>query len=191
MLGSRLRHERWSAKGFALLLLWAGAAGAVEGPVIPGAIDGGVPRVEASLVADVDRAAPGVPFTLGVRFQIPEGWHIYWKHPGETGLSTEVAFEVPGLQVGSLRWPFPETFRSPDGFITSYGYGGEVILFSEATLTPGAAADSVPLQDRKSTRLNSSHVKISYAVFCLKKKKKKTTTKNNNRTRTHYHTLNR
>src|SRR5438067_8779042 len=32
----------------------------------------------------------------------------------------------------------------------------------------------VPLaQDRKSTRLNSSHVSISYAVFCLKKKKKK------------------
>src|SRR5690625_6512796 len=29
-------------------------------------------------------------------------------------------------------------------------------------------------EDRKSTRLNSSHVAISYAVFCLKKKKKKT-----------------
>src|SRR5690349_23759547 len=29
-------------------------------------------------------------------------------------------------------------------------------------------------QDRKSTRLNSSHVEISYAVFCLKKKKNKT-----------------
>src|SRR5207302_7104803 len=29
-----------------------------------------------------------------------------------------------------------------------------------------------PTSDRKSTRLNSSHVKISYAVFCLKKKKK-------------------
>src|SRR5690554_7067835 len=28
-------------------------------------------------------------------------------------------------------------------------------------------------RDRKSTRLNSSHVRISYAVFCLKKKKKK------------------
>src|SRR5207248_8884706 len=32
-----------------------------------------------------------------------------------------------------------------------------------------------PQQDRKSTRLNSSHRTISYAVFCLKKKKKKTT----------------
>src|SRR6266480_5627577 len=30
-------------------------------------------------------------------------------------------------------------------------------------------------RDRKSTRLNSSHMSISYAVFCLKKKKKKTT----------------
>src|SRR5690554_2154225 len=33
--------------------------------------------------------------------------------------------------------------------------------------------------DRKSTRLNSSHVRISYAVFCLKKKKKKTKKKQN------------
>src|SRR6267378_7652316 len=32
----------------------------------------------------------------------------------------------------------------------------------------------VTFRDRKSTRLNSSHVEISYAVFCLKKKKKKT-----------------
>src|SRR5690348_17802515 len=32
-------------------------------------------------------------------------------------------------------------------------------------------------KDRKSTRLNSSHPSISYAVFCLKKKKKKTKTK--------------
>src|SRR5690606_41623500 len=32
--------------------------------------------------------------------------------------------------------------------------------------------DSEGIRDRKSTRLNSSHVKISYAVFCLKKKKK-------------------
>src|SRR5690554_7192499 len=40
-----------------------------------------------------------------------------------------------------------------------------------ATLSTGAVV-SVPLfiSDRKSTRLNSSHVRISYAVFCLKKK---------------------
>src|SRR3712207_8466229 len=34
------------------------------------------------------------------------------------------------------------------------------------------ALDELQPQDRKSTRLNSSHANISYAVFCLKKKKK-------------------
>src|SRR5436309_4384145 len=38
--------------------------------------------------------------------------------------------------------------------------------------------------DRKSTRLNSSHVKISYAVFCLKKKKKKKKKKKYNKNKT-------
>src|SRR6266852_4306486 len=37
-------------------------------------------------------------------------------------------------------------------------------------LPPGVAVENI---DRKSTRLNSSHGSISYAVFCLKKKKKK------------------
>src|SRR5438270_9784987 len=37
----------------------------------------------------------------------------------------------------------------------------------------GASRTIQALQDRKSTRLNSSHSQISYAVFCLKKKKKK------------------
>src|SRR5438445_7212249 len=36
-----------------------------------------------------------------------------------------------------------------------------------------AARDGLGAEDRKSTRLNSSHANISYAVFCLKKKKKK------------------
>src|SRR5688572_31118595 len=38
----------------------------------------------------------------------------------------------------------------------------------------GSRSMIVEAEDRKSTRLNSSHSQISYAVFCLKKKKKKT-----------------
>src|SRR2546427_7366107 len=38
---------------------------------------------------------------------------------------------------------------------------------------PGLSALDLESLDRKSTRLNSSHSQISYAVFCLKKKKKK------------------
>src|SRR5438874_9232457 len=45
--------------------------------------------------------------------------------------------------------------------------------------SPAERAEQRPvsaLRDRKSTRLNSSHVEISYAVFCLKKKKEQTCT---------------
>src|SRR5438034_3541483 len=61
---------------------------------------------------------------------------------------------------------------------------GPFVLFSKMgrqTLQPGDANYEVKIEDvrdRKSTRLNSSHTVISYAVFCLKKKKKKKSTNN-------------
>src|SRR5690625_3136264 len=55
------------------------------------------------------------------------------------------------------------TAEKHDSFITPNAGGGAVAEFSGRDLIQG---------DRKSTRLNSSHVAISYAVFCLKKKNK-------------------
>src|SRR2546422_10579580 len=47
------------------------------------------------------------------------------------------------------------------------------ILGAELPTEPGRVSPGDKIRDRKSTRLNSSHGYISYAVFCLKKKKKK------------------
>src|SRR2546426_92788 len=44
--------------------------------------------------------------------------------------------------------------------------------FGFFTIPPDTRTSVDPIRDRKSTRLNSSHLVISYAVFCLKKKKK-------------------
>src|SRR5206468_12010299 len=46
--------------------------------------------------------------------------------------------------------------------------------FRPSSREPSRSAARSRARDRKSTRLNSSHDQISYAVFCLKKKKKKT-----------------
>src|SRR3712207_7002469 len=48
--------------------------------------------------------------------------------------------------------------------------GGSVV--NEPPLTQAGRGHRAALSDRKSTRLNSSHANISYAVFCLKKKNK-------------------
>src|SRR3712207_8420972 len=95
----------------------------------------------------------------------------------------------------STLFPYTTLFRSgtdvtsvrrvEDGYSvqTSAGaiHGRTVILASGAFNRPGvpslseAVPTSVVQLDRKSTRLNSSHANISYAVFCLKKKKNLTT----------------
>src|SRR2546430_13437719 len=69
----------------------------------------------------------------------------------------------------STLFPYTTLFRSALS-------GGEAVrlLFCKLMLTkPNVLVLDEPTnQDRKSTRLNSSHSQISYAVFCLKKKKK-------------------
>src|SRR5690606_41817586 len=51
--------------------------------------------------------------------------------------------------------------------------GLRTAFHTEAGAWPAVDGVDLTVRDRKSTRLNSSHVKISYAVFCLKKKKRK------------------
>src|SRR5690554_7642931 len=93
----------------------------------------------------------------------------------------------------STLFPYTTLFRSPLAMI-----GGVIVQIVHRRFFPflglsremivsiqGAALDLLilsalgTLTDRKSTRLNSSHVRISYAVFCLKKKN------NNNDESTH------
>src|SRR5437773_11232592 len=64
-------------------------------------------------------------------------------------------------------------FKHPQEFWTWLGEGTKLAdLFLQVRKRSASFVPS-PSQDRKSTRLNSSHITISYAVFCLKKKKKK------------------
>src|SRR2546422_1948550 len=51
------------------------------------------------------------------------------------------------------------------------GLNGKKLLFIFLRGANDSLNSVIPIQDRKSTRLNSSHGYISYAVFCLKKKK--------------------
>src|SRR5688572_31582973 len=88
----------------------------------------------------------------------------------------------------STLFPYTTLFRSDRDF-HAIGDGrdrevGQVVQRERFPLFGGQAAHGgqqhepvigvVGGRDRKSTRLNSSHSQISYAVFCLKKKKKKT-----------------
>src|SRR2546427_3660375 len=80
----------------------------------------------------------------------------------------------------STLFPYTTLFRSrivedlDDVGMKAHGIGVERVDESAARHHP---------RDRKSTRLNSSHSQISYAVFCLKKKKKNTSPSHRSRSR--------
>src|SRR5690349_22437151 len=77
----------------------------------------------------------------------------------------------------STLFPYTTLFRSVFGFFLGRGlFLGLLLLDILVLAEPRPAqqrAAGEQQRDRKSTRLNCSHVEISYAVFCLKKKKKK------------------
>src|SRR5256885_17165838 len=70
----------------------------------------------------------------------------------------------------STLFPYTTLFRSGDFHLLA-DEAAEVSLAPQRTIQ-ARRGDLEPAVDRKSTRLNSSHLVISYAVFCLKKKKK-------------------
>src|SRR5256885_5598922 len=75
----------------------------------------------------------------------------------------------------STLFPYTTLFRSISGFRWSFYGVSDVNVVASAAATLGFLALCLLvvswILDRKSTRLNSSHLVISYAVFCLKKKK--------------------
>src|SRR5688572_31622476 len=81
----------------------------------------------------------------------------------------------------STLFPYTTLFRSEDdiagcqGDDPALGESGYLIANQLPTVSNEESCNVVTPQDRKSTRLNSSHSQISYAVFCLKKKKKNKT----------------
>src|SRR3712207_8348143 len=76
----------------------------------------------------------------------------------------------------STLFPYTTLFRSPGGRTRRLHVGRRRDLGGglggDGHAAPVTAGVGAAIADRKSTRLNSSHANISYAVFCLKKKKK-------------------
>ena len=132
---------RWIVLG----LLWAGLL--LPTPIAAqNSDDDPSPHSEAELVSEVTSITPGEPFTVALRLQMEEGWHSYWKNPGDSGEATSIDWSLPsGFSAGSIQWPFP--YRIEFGSMTSYGYSDEVHLLTRITppdtLTPGR---TIPLQ---------------------------------------------
>src|SRR5204862_7812598 len=100
----------------------------------------GTHPVTARLVPEAAGIAPGTDLWVDLHLDIAPGWHTYWRNPGDAGLPTEIAWELPaGFNAGEVAWPAPERFVL--GTIGNYGYQGSADLLvpitAPAELNPG------------------------------------------------------
>lgn len=101
-------------------------------------------NVRASLIAAVDAIVPGESFWVALRLDIRDGWHTYWRNPGDSGEPTAIDWTLPeGFSAGDIVWQAPH--RVAMGPLVNYGYEGEVLHLVEITV-PASAAQSATLE---------------------------------------------
>src|SRR5580692_666349 len=98
-----------------------------------------IPHGTLELVADDQWITAGHPFSLGLRFELEPGWHIYWLNPGDSGEPPRITWQFPeGLTPGPIEWPAPE--RLGTSSIVDFGYGDRVMLIVPVRVTAGLPA---------------------------------------------------
>jgi thiol:disulfide interchange protein len=110
---------------FALLLI-APAAFALSGGTV--ATD----NVKARLISEVESVGPGQVFWVALELNIRDGWHTYWRNPGDSGEPTKLAWQLPpGFTAGDIVWTTPHRFEIAP--LVNYGYAKHAVHLVQIT----------------------------------------------------------
>nr|WP_294504793.1 protein-disulfide reductase DsbD domain-containing protein [uncultured Rhodopila sp.] len=111
-----------------LAVLWALPVLAMESAPVSS------PRAVVTLVSETDAIQPGQPFRIGLNLRMADGWHTYWKNPGDAGAAPELT--IAGGTASPIDWPTPR--RVAEGPVMTYAYTGQVLLPVTVTASNGA-----------------------------------------------------
>jgi thiol:disulfide interchange protein/DsbC/DsbD-like thiol-disulfide interchange protein len=97
-------------------------------------------NVKARLVSEVSAIGPGQSFWVALEFDIRDGWHTYWRNPGDSGQATTLKWQLPpGFIAGDIVWTTPHRFEIPP--LVNYGYAKHAVHLVNITapreLKPG------------------------------------------------------
>ncbi len=128
---------------FTLVALWAASLL----PQVAAADAVAADHVEVELVAETSALNVDADNWLGLRIKPEDGWHVYWRNPGDSGLPTGIDWQLPaGLTAGELQWPYPHITRLGD--IVNYGYGEETLLPVALHIDAAANGDSFEIHGK-------------------------------------------
>jgi thiol:disulfide interchange protein DsbD len=101
-------------------LLASATAHSLSGPTV--ATD----NVKARLVSETSAIAPGQTVWVALELNIRDGWHTYWRNPGDSGQATNLSWTLPpGVTAGDIVWQTPHRFEIAP--LVNYGYAKHVM----------------------------------------------------------------
>ena len=145
-----MRKLNWWLLGLALV---SPAVYPLSGPVV--ASD----NVEARLISETDAIAPGQSIWVALEFTIRDGWHTYWRNPGDSGQATKLTWTLPaGLTAGDIVWGTPHRFEIPP--LVNYGYAKQAMHLVQITAARDLKTDAPLALSAKASWLVCSDVCI-------------------------------
>ena len=116
-------------------------------------------NVKAHLVGEVSTIAPGQSFWVALQLDIREGWHTYWRNPGDSGQATKLTWQLPpGFTAGDIVWTTPHRFDIPP--LVNYGYAKQALHLVNITAPKDLKAGSPVMLSAKASWLVCSDVCI-------------------------------
>ena len=86
--------------------------------------------VKMALVLPASGVAPNTTTWIGWWMQREEGWHTYWEHPGNVGITPHLEWILPdGHTVSNLQYPFPKRVQMAG--VKAYGHHDETLYLAE------------------------------------------------------------
>jgi thiol:disulfide interchange protein len=106
-------------------------------------------NVKARLVSEVKAVGPGQVFWVALELNIRDGWHTYWRNPGDSGEPTKLTWQLPpGFTAGEIVWTTPHRFEIAP--LVNYGYGKHAMHLVQITAPKDLKAGTVTLAAKAS-----------------------------------------
>src|ERR1700683_2404844 len=89
-------------------------------------------NVKARLVSEADGIGPGQSIWVALELDIRDGWHTYWRNPGDSGEATKLVWQLPpGFTAGDIVWTAPHRFEIAP--LVNYGYAKHAVHLVQIT----------------------------------------------------------
>lgn len=98
-------------------------------------------HAEVELISEQSAIVPGESFWIGIQMGIQDGWYVYYRNPGDSGMPMTLNWtHQQDFNISDIKWPYP-TWKDVPGGLTSYAYQDSMLYMMEATapenLDPG------------------------------------------------------